>query len=397
MVRRVSPQHAGRETVDRPTDIQMRFPFEMSGSAGDPQVLEDSDQEALRPTNGSRSFIDLSTPSPPPPVRILPLRDLSRSATSSLNPTTLKPLSKRTSLRSSTPRTPHDPTPIKVSASGSKKSPGSSHAATNGMSQTGHEPPVEETNSPQDENGVEREEDERSEKPYDLRGDSSRHPSLDDPDSQESLGRSIGSTSPLLIRLKVQRNRVRNPPSDSNVPRSSPREEILDRSGLPESESRNQDLTDAKIKQFLLNFEQEMFDDHAASVRWLLYDSKQPVEHADTFLDEVSPFASKEPVSVLPGSIIPEVAITVKMETFVCILSPPVDSPAQKYRPAGRIEPEKQSFSLSRKRLKATPPACRGIARIRTSDVIFFPWMMRGLGSFRIWEMPKRQKRKMLD
>jgi hypothetical protein len=340
MVRRVNPQHAGRQTVDRPTDIQMRFLFEMSGSAGDPQVLEDSDQEAPRPNNGSRSFIDLSTPSPPPPVRILPLRDLSRSATSSLNPTALKPLSKRTSLRSSTPRTPHDPTPIKVSASGSKKSPGFPHKAANGMSQNGHESPLG-RNSPHDENGVGREEDERSEKPYDLRGDSSRHPSLDGPDSQESLGRSIGSTSPLLIRLKEQRNRVGNPPSDSNFPRSSPQEEILERNGSFESGSQNQDSTDAKIKQFLLNFEREMLDDHAASVRWLLYDSKQPVEHPDPFLEEISPFASKEPVSMLPGSvIIPEVATTVKMETFVCILSTPVDHPAHKYRPAGRIEPE---------------------------------------------------------
>jgi hypothetical protein len=302
----------------------------MSGSVDNPHVLDDSDlEEAPHHPNGTKTYIeissasDVSSHSPPPNTKILPLRDNARSSSSSLKPPTLKSLHKRTSLRSSSgSRTPQYRSSQSSPAAGSKISLRSSDKLVNDASQTKRESPAtHEGNAAPDADGVQGNDDEMEgvEKSPSGPRTRSRQDSLDGSASQESFERSIGSTSPLLIRLKEQRSRTRNSTSNPQVlptpqRKEKPRQDISDDGVEPDQE------IIAKIEHFLVDFQQKMLNDHATTARWMLHDARMAVKSSKPkCVDDKSPFASLSPVEVPPGSSLPESVPLVKMESNVSV------------------------------------------------------------------------------
>lgn len=280
----------------------------MSGSADNPLVLDDSEEDQAI-MYGTSTLINLFSPSParadaspsfPPPspvasspqslVVVSPLRDLS------LRPATPERAIKRGSV-----------------------SPGGNMSGAESLAATSSTPSIGASPEPghggdvamDEEDDVLMEEDEpRDEEMEDgkslaLPAHHAREGLSDDPDSQESLAQTIGSSSPLLIRLKEQRSRRRG--SARRFP--PPEEEVEDENALY-----------TKMEKFLVGFEQKMTSDHATTVRWILHDANKPIENADSkFMDKVSPFASMPAVHILPSATVPDGETAIRMETFVRI------------------------------------------------------------------------------
>lgn len=303
----------------------MLAPLKMSGSAEKPYVLDDSDNdEAPRHTNGRRTYIEISSPSdlsshsPPPPSKTLPLRDNPQSRSSSLRPPILEQLPKRTSLRSSSSSswTPQDQSPTKSLAASIKVSPRASKKPFNDTSTTSNEAPtvgegkVLQTDSNVDEmEGIEKL----------LAGPKtrSRQDSPDGAESQESFDRSIGSASPLLIRLKEQRSRTRKSTSNhQGQPTSQPGD--VAPQDIPDEGELEDPAAIAKIEHFLSDLVQKFHDDHATAVQWILYNAKRGVESRKSIcVEEESPFSSLNSVHISPGTLLPDGVPVVHSESTV--------------------------------------------------------------------------------
>jgi hypothetical protein len=166
-------------------------------------------------------------------------------------------------------------------------------------------------------------------KPPFTRRTRSRHDSLDGPESQESFERSIGTTSPLLIRLKEQRDKARNVTSHPQTQtqttpqrkENTAQHEVLDDVGEPPS----QEVVD-QMERFLLNILQQMLDDHGLANRWILYDARMALREMNPKTAEymeqgtTSPFTSLTSVHLPPGAPLPEGVPLDKMESYVSVL-----------------------------------------------------------------------------
>jgi hypothetical protein len=166
-------------------------------------------------------------------------------------------------------------------------------------------------------------------KPPFTRRTRSRHDSLDGLESQESFERSIGTTSPLLIRLKEQRDKARNVASHPQIQtqttpqriENTTQHEVPDDVGEPPS----QEVVD-QIERFLLNMLQQMLDDHGLANRWILYDARMALREMNPktveYMEQgtTTPFASMTSAHLPPGAPLPEGVPLVKMESYVSAL-----------------------------------------------------------------------------
>lgn len=298
----------------------------MSGSANNPHVLDESDQDVVpRCASTRRVYIDIlgvsdtsSGSPPPPPTKTLPLRESVRSTSSSLKP---PPLAKRASLRSSsgsrTPQDRHSPN-NSPAVNGSKISPRSlrdSRVASSSQIRDGHlaAPHPAENRVPSSNH----DEMEGVEKSPTGRRTRTRQDSLDGQDSQESFERSIGSSSPLLTRIREQRTRSR--PSTSNAQaQTTPQKKGEELVAVLQDDKPLDDETHAKIDSFLIDLEKKTLDDHATAVSWILYDTRRAVQDTKPIcVDEKSPFESLTSVAVHLGDELPEGVPLVSMESMV--------------------------------------------------------------------------------
>jgi hypothetical protein len=298
----------------------------MSGSADNPHVLDDSEQDVVpRRASARRVYIDVlsasdtSSESPPPqPTRTLPLRESARSTSSSLKP---PPLAKRTSLRSSsgsrTPQDRHSPnnSPAVNEIKASPRSPRDTRVASSSHTRDGYLAAPHPDESRMSSNSYD--EMEGVEKSPTMPGVRTRQDSLDGPDSQESFDQSIGSSSPLLTRIREQRTRSR--PSTSNPQAQTTPQKKGKGCAVERQDDKPLDQeTLAKIDSFLVDFEKKTLDDHATAVSWILYDTRQAVRETKPIcVDEKSPFESLTSVAVRPGDPLPEGVPLVTMESMV--------------------------------------------------------------------------------
>lgn len=316
--------------TDTQTGIWTLVLHAMSGSAEKPYVLDDSDHDdAPRRILARRSYIEISSPSddesshsPPPASKTLPLRENPQPDSSSLRPPILDQLPKRTSLRSSSSgsRTPQEQSPKKSPGPGIKVSPRTLNKLVNGTSTTGDEAPALDGGDPA---RVERNMDEMEgiEKSPTKIKTRSRQDSLDDAGSQESFDRSIGSESPLLIRLKEQRSRSRSRKSTNHQASYTSRPVDDAQIDTPEEVKSPDPAAIAKIENFLVDLDHKMNNDHATAVQWILYDSKKGLENRKPIsTEEESPFTSLKSVHIRPGVLPPEGAPLVHSESTVRIL-----------------------------------------------------------------------------
>jgi hypothetical protein len=95
----------------------------------------------------------------------------------------------------------------------------------------------------------------------------------------------LNSSSPLVERLKQQQSRhVRKSKAGS--------------SDQMQDKSQEYRAFSEKVKDVLLRCKEEMNEDHAVYVRYALMDARVPIEaRIPKFMDEVSPFASFQPVN----------------------------------------------------------------------------------------------------
>ena len=136
------------------------------------------------------------------------------------------------------------------------------------------------------------------------------------PSSQRSVDKSVGTDSPLAQRYKEKRSRRENG-NDTIRRNESPTEVMARRSVSTSQRSNPRQLDIADFEESLQRFEQEVLDNHAETVRWLLHDARRAVSRTKSvFMDKTSPFSSMEPVDALPAAA-PEGAIRLKMDTFV--------------------------------------------------------------------------------
>ncbi|KAE9366847.1 hypothetical protein N431DRAFT_351183 [Stipitochalara longipes BDJ] len=94
--------------------------------------------------------------------------------------------------------------------------------------------------------------------------------------SQKSTDFSVGSSSPLITRLKQRRNskQVNGTPKARS---QSPREVVSRRSASSEHASPKEPLTQEELETSLEGFESRLNDDHACGMRWLLQDVRETV------------------------------------------------------------------------------------------------------------------------
>lgn len=129
------------------------------------------------------------------------------------------------------------------------------------------------------------------------------------------MGSSMASL--LLLRPKKQQAKIRNTP-----PKQCPRDQfsevdIQDKSVLI-NEDWEEQLGVEKLQEKLQKFNGIMQEDHANTVRWLLYDARRAAEdRKSSFIDKVSPFESLKPQHVTPDSIIPEDSTIITMDSYL--------------------------------------------------------------------------------
>ena len=294
---------------------------------GNPHVLDDWHRDvAPRRATASKTYFEISSASESPPhtTKSLPLRESVRAAASSLKP----PLPKRKSLRSSSgTRTSQDHSATMNSpAAGARISPRSpSKRAYGDFSSEPHDEALTANTRVSKNRAQGNDHDmEGVQEPPAGRRTRTRRDSLDGTDSQKSFDRSIGSTSPLLVRLKEQRGRPRtstsNPPQAPATPpkKEKARQEVLDEDQPLDQESL------AMIDNFLADLERVTLDDHATAVRWTLHDTRRAVGNTKPIcVDVKSPFESLTSIRLAPGAELPEGAVIVNMESVVRIYPDP--------------------------------------------------------------------------
>jgi hypothetical protein len=268
-----------------------------TGVASDPFDLDSSDEESNQGSNSalaeSESDSEILEP-PPRQSRIPPLDDSSRSGTSPRPGVSGQP-----STVLATPKAPQRLTNIQ-NASGLpiKASPSSLGKNNTSIPKPRLQFPTEDVGyvSPNDESGEDEEEGRNSQLLRASPDTPSRQPSRGLPKtySQKSIGTSIRSSSPLVSRLKQKRSETAPSKLKDNLPSIS------------------------SLENSLHGFEQDMREDHALTVRWLLHDSKEAVANAKPlFMDKVSPFAAMKSVQVLPGEAVSNETATLKLESYV--------------------------------------------------------------------------------
>jgi len=137
--------------------------------------------------------------------------------------------------------------------------------------------------------------------------------------SQVSINHSIGSSSPLLTRLKEQNSKASNSNSRPAPGNPSPEVDMWQQTLLGDEQTEEERLSISKLKQSLQAFDQGMQDDHAATVRWLLHDAQRDIQERKLlFMDNKSPFAGMGSVQLAASDALPEGCIKVKMESYVC-------------------------------------------------------------------------------
>jgi hypothetical protein len=139
---------------------------------------------------------------------------------------------------------------------------------------------------------------------------SSKQPPRGRPSSQKSFG----TDSPLATRIRGSRL---NNDNDSPRREESPREVMARRSLSTDLQPHSQQLDLVELEDSLHQFQQRVFDDHAETVKWLLHDAKRAAAGTKSaFLDKVSPFASMQSVSALPGPA-PDGMTKLNLDTYV--------------------------------------------------------------------------------
>lgn len=167
-----------------------------------------------------------------------------------------------------------------------------------------------------DEYSSEEEEEEEQEEDPGGRDTPSKRTSRGRPSSQKSFDQSVGTDSPLATRHKEKKSRLNNE-YDGTRRGESPRAVMARRSLSMDQQSRAPQPNIVELEDSLYQSQQRVLDDHAETVRWLLHDAKRAVERTKSvFMDNVSPFASMQPVTALPGPE-PEGMNTLKLDTFV--------------------------------------------------------------------------------
>ncbi|KAH7327297.1 hypothetical protein BKA65DRAFT_65457 [Rhexocercosporidium sp. MPI-PUGE-AT-0058] len=125
--------------------------------------------------------------------------------------------------------------------------------------------------------------------------------------SQENVVSSIGSTSPLITRLRQQQQQqqlsrtIASPERRSQSPR-----ELMARRGKSAAKSDTQKVDEPDLEERLRSFLQGMRDDHAMSTRYTLADAREAALEMNTLaVDKISPFTSMKSVVLEPGAPVP--------------------------------------------------------------------------------------------
>jgi hypothetical protein len=318
----------------------------MPGEQDDPYVLDSDVEDNARParsTHTVRDIVDLTQSTPPSPRLLLTQASLRPRSTSTKGQSSLDSLPSRlaviapkvspsgTPSHSSTPPGASRGSPIlfKNASRASISTPGpliktSPHSSSKGVLVIPQDRGKLVSSLLSDEEEEEEDEDEEFEDNEDLTlapGTPSKlSPRGRQIHQKEESQTSIGTSSPLVTRLKERRSRSRNVHSEIKTRDASPREEMWRRSLSNYKENNDQEDPIARIEECLQNLEDTMREDCALTVRYLLQDAKNAVENSTLpFIDESSPFASKESVFVQPGGMsLPQGCVSIKMESYVC-------------------------------------------------------------------------------
>lgn len=156
--------------------------------------------------------------------------------------------------------------------------------------------------------------------------------------SQKSTDISIGSSSPLITRLKHRRN-SKQINENTKTRSQSPRENMSHQSVSSELTSHGQPLTQEELEKSLQGFESKLKDGHAFGMRWLLQDVRESVaDRRSSFFDapfvetgDFSPWTSKTGIQVQPTQPIGDVPHFDKLDSFVSSKTKP-DYVANKHR-----------------------------------------------------------------
>jgi hypothetical protein len=125
-----------------------------------------------------------------------------------------------------------------------------------------------------------------------------------------------------MERIQQQKAQAAQNKPKPRCQNDSPQEEIARRSASEEEEtqipSQCEKPTVKQLEKSLRNFEQDMRDEHALTVRWLLHDAKEAAKNKENlFMDKVSPFALMKGVQLRPGEPAPQGTVTDKLESHV--------------------------------------------------------------------------------
>lgn len=132
----------------------------------------------------------------------------------------------------------------------------------------------------------------------------------------------VNSSSPLLVRLKEKQLKNGQSTSDSRPRNESPRD-VMSRHSLSKRKEREplkpqETQTVQQLEQSLREFEQDMKEVHALTVRNLLHDAREAeAEREHLFVDAVSPFASLKCIQLEPKDPIPKGAYAEKLDSYV--------------------------------------------------------------------------------
>ena len=158
------------------------------------------------------------------------------------------------------------------------------------------------------------------------------------PRSQKSTDLSIGSSSPLITRLKQRRN-SKQINGTSKARSISPREVMTRRSLSSEHAPNREPITQEGLETSLERFESKLKDDHAFGMKWLLQDVRETVADRKSaffkspFIEKggCSPWAFKQGIQVRPGQEIGRGSHVDKLDSFVSSIIEPGDI-ANKHR-----------------------------------------------------------------
>jgi hypothetical protein len=126
------------------------------------------------------------------------------------------------------------------------------------------------------------------------------------PRSRKSSSLSVGTDSPIATRYRQRNERAYNG-NEGHRRDESPRDTLARLSPSTAEQLPLQDSQMLDLETSLQQLHHKMLNNHGETVRWLLFDAKRNSERTQSaFMDQVSPFASMQPIDIPPSEPVPE-------------------------------------------------------------------------------------------